>query len=685
MDIKSIIDSEDALPSRKPSVPIPARQDHLPSSAGYSNFYNPQTPVPEDRRDGRPPQPSPLQTPAYGDSKYSNVTPLNISTSPYQHAPPSSLSSTQYPLPQLSGQSPAHGHQTTQYLQREGHTAPAPSNSSFGCSTPSSQTPSASTPGSAHGHSGYPRPTSSHSIPTPNPAQQPLGYSKESPQQSYGQIRSLSQPQTGQQHMSQPGVPLGPPSTYARSSLNIRRGSPGIYEREQSLTRGSHGQLQNSTPLPTLAGSPPSYGARQSRSMSHDYPIKLEREQSLSVSPKTRLPSLPRIDSFGQPQYQPGSWSGQVTPSKRQAEADMPDGTREPSMNQTLSRAASTSVNGLLNATISSEVMKGVNRLSQPSDGSPERKTTPFDYIPRRQTPPTDNHINSPSVSSVPRSTMSPSAKADDLAATGDSPSLRTKKRTHKVISGDVEVKQSIDLENNRSFREDVITVAQPVKKKPRLGEPMGDSMPPSLSKPNAEKSQNATDLPSVTSKAKPRRWKEIPIWAQSIPGFPRQGRPANGNPRRQATGHSSNGIISTQSSGQVNAMQKINGHSHQINDVHVPVAQPDLANMGPLGPWEPSIANYIPSEELTKIISDWLFQHVVLREDVGVATAGGVAGQGAVLEIEAKIGQLIDKNTNDRLHLPVLNECVVSHSDPNLRIAFKSSMTEVSRHFNAP
>ena len=89
---------------------------------------------------------------------------------------------------------------------------------------------------------------------------------------------------------------------------------------------------------------------------------------------------------------------------------------------------------------------------------------------------------------------------------------------------------------------------------------------------------------------------------------------------------------------------------------------------------------NIIPSEDPTRVVADWLFNEVVLRDSVGVGPAGGAAGQGAVLEIEAKIGRLVDRNTNDRLRLPVMTETVVSQTDPNMRIAFESNMTEVSR-----
>ena len=89
----------------------------------------------------------------------------------------------------------------------------------------------------------------------------------------------------------------------------------------------------------------------------------------------------------------------------------------------------------------------------------------------------------------------------------------------------------------------------------------------------------------------------------------------------------------------------------------------------GPSGVWEPSILNLTPSEDLTRVLCDFIYNEVVLRDDVG---------EGAVLEIEAKIGQLVDKNTNDRIRLPVMTESVVCKNDPNLRIAFESSMTEV-------
>jgi hypothetical protein len=88
------------------------------------------------------------------------------------------------------------------------------------------------------------------------------------------------------------------------------------------------------------------------------------------------------------------------------------------------------------------------------------------------------------------------------------------------------------------------------------------------------------------------------------------------------------------------------------------------------LGPWEKSITGKKPFEQMTKIVADWLYVNVVSRNDLGE-----LASRGVEVEIEAKIGQLIDKDTNQRFTLPVLSECLLAE---NPRIGFKSSMTEV-------
>lgn len=104
----------------------------------------------------------------------------------------------------------------------------------------------------------------------------------------------------------------------------------------------------------------------------------------------------------------------------------------------------------------------------------------------------------------------------------------------------------------------------------------------------------------------------------------------------------------------------------------HVKAAEPvgDVQQDDPLGPWEASISNTTPVSDMTKTIADFLFLEVVNRNDWGELQSRGVQ-----VEVEAKLGQLIDKETQQRYWLPVATECVLG---PSNRVAFKSSMTEV-------
>jgi hypothetical protein len=124
----------------------------------------------------------------------------------------------------------------------------------------------------------------------------------------------------------------------------------------------------------------------------------------------------------------------------------------------------------------------------------------------------------------------------------------------------------------------------------------------------------------------------------------------------------------------------EMGGAPATVVNTSVPNAQPAAVtgDEGPLGPWEPSITNMIPYEEMTRRIMDFLFMEVVERKDVGGSATGTAPVSGAQLEIEAKLGQIIDRNTNERLRLPVLTECIFNKDHPSFRTLFRSSMTEV-------
>lgn len=177
-------------------------------------------------------------------------------------------------------------------------------------------------------------------------------------------------------------------------------------------------------------------------------------------------------------------------------------------------------------------------------------------------------------------------------------------------------------------------------------------------SKSNTGQTLQVNDSNLSTAAPKRReRYREIPIFAQSARQRGRGGPLING--QRQMAGKSPAMV-----------------HQQPPSTIPYP-PKPEVDTTKILGEWEPTINNVIPAEELTREIMNYLYGTVVQMNGVVFGPAGGsTSSRGAVVEIEAKIGQIIDKNTNDRLRLPVMTECLLSRTDPNLRTAFRSSMT---------
>jgi hypothetical protein len=78
-----------------------------------------------------------------------------------------------------------------------------------------------------------------------------------------------------------------------------------------------------------------------------------------------------------------------------------------------------------------------------------------------------------------------------------------------------------------------------------------------------------------------------------------------------------------------------------------------------------------LPLDHLVRIVADFLFQHICLSD-----LAGEVKARGIQWEVEAKLGTIIDRNTNLRVNYPVNGECALT---ADARVAFRSSMTLVS------
>lgn len=197
---------------------------------------------------------------------------------------------------------------------------------------------------------------------------------------------------------------------------------------------------------------------------------------------------------------------------------------------------------------------------------------------------------------------------------------------------------------------------------------------PQRVGQPDVKPQINGTRRTPSTSTTSPKqpprkrtRYLEPPIWAQSIIG---RSKSILGPTK---VNHRANG---TQAAPKVAAQiappparADVNGSS-QGAPPNGPIEDPSRI----LGPWEKSITGKKPFEQMSKIVADWLFVNVVSRNDLGE-----LASHGVEVEIEAKLGQLIDKDTSLRFSLPVLSECILAE---NPRIGFKSSMTEVSKPF---
>lgn len=158
-------------------------------------------------------------------------------------------------------------------------------------------------------------------------------------------------------------------------------------------------------------------------------------------------------------------------------------------------------------------------------------------------------------------------------------------------------------------------------------------------------------------------RYTEPPIWAQSV----RNKALANRSPIKVNGKQPS--AVAPPHNVPTPAVRETNGN-HQPSPVVVrpgPSDPPHASHL--LGPWEESITGKKPFEQMTKLVADFLYMNVVDREDIGELSSRGIE-----VEIEAKLGQIIDKETNERLRLPVMSECLLQD---NQRAAFRSSMTE--------
>ncbi|RFU30352.1 hypothetical protein B7463_g5994, partial [Scytalidium lignicola] len=169
-------------------------------------------------------------------------------------------------------------------------------------------------------------------------------------------------------------------------------------------------------------------------------------------------------------------------------------------------------------------------------------------------------------------------------------------------------------------------------------------------------------------------RYTEPPIWARSVTGRPKRYGPIPTNPsklngKQMASHYTTSGPTSTGVRAESNGTKQHTQLATSQSIRHIETSTPEL-----LGQWEPSILGTRPTDAMTKLLADWIYLKVVSRADIGELSSRGVE-----VEIEAKLGQLIDSDTNQRYYIPVQSECILAETG---RVRFVSSMTEGQHKF---
>ncbi|OTA57388.1 mRNA triphosphatase CET1 [Hypoxylon sp. EC38] len=597
-------------PHDYPSVAAPNHPNHThtPGSAGpypSPTSYNPPT----NAFAGRPPVP-PLQPPGPHDLRSPGSASIS-GPSPYRRTPTSSVSNASggYPFPstQQPPVSPVQRHPygppgasagpgvgpsvSAGAYSRDSYSNPQHGSVSYASGQqqpqPLPQTPPVGTPGGSHQYL-HQRSHSIQSTPTPTSAHsQPPSYGPPYVQGSpvattHPHPLALDHHQPQPQHQRQPSQPLTPlgqplPGPPRQSPAVSYQQPPSPYQKRISTASTPY----SSQPVQTSPKQPPpasiqrmpsssSHGTYDAVAESHrGSQSRSERERSMSVSPKTRVPSLPSNGG-----HRPPSTSSDANPyqPQRLPQGPINNNTMEPQHPGTPAK----------------------RKLEQRDLGLDELESD------RRAPPPPQMNGNH----AIPLATMSQASR------------------------------------------------------------------------------------PPTTTRRKRTKYDQPPIWAQ------------NGKDRNQPIAKSRNFALKHHTHQQGNAGGLINGNNQQDTSGnvksehvsrhpspeamrstvgikteepnHVNTRDPQLFNGQPF-PWEPSIGNETPKNIVSREVADFLGINVLQFPQFEE-----VHSRGAQFEIEAKLGIIIDKQTNDRIYFPEIKagECVLNGG----RVAFRSSMTE-SQH----
>ncbi|CAK3894176.1 mRNA-capping enzyme subunit beta [Lecanosticta acicola] len=692
MDLKSMLN--DKPPAEKKS----SQSSPPPSAGGVAAPLQTSPPPTAQAQNGgylagyAPPRPTPgqgpgQQTPLYGPpsasmppSQSRGLTPLHT---------PSQAGSGQYPFPpqQQPLQSPASAHpgQAQQYFSA---TTPGPRPSSHGYSSAHPQ-PSPSMVGyqqavNAHHNSMSPTPSSHHS-------QTPSGI-RQSPLAPGHQSAYQQPPHPSHYQHSQPNTPLGPPQIPQRHSNNSQLDvSSPIHYRSPSgasngITAGSpaqhHPSIGNLVESPSLLHRP----SPQTRRVS-DHRSSASRERSVSVSPKTvpppRPPSLGSRHSSQQEVYsarsslQPGASVAAQSETPHHVQPHQTSSHAQPQASNTASGVAQvhSQTSGLL-----SGPPANANPLSHLDNRAPPQ------HSPQRMDM---NHLLAPTQHAHPTLPNGDKFRTTPSGPSDSSQSQRNEPRTHGSLKTELQVPAQSSSFSAASHSEPnmppTTTPAAPAQQHPRTNNSAG----PTSTQQKMPLKRPAESDPAVEPPAKRgrgRRYTERPIWAHLAKDNPRAREPgAVPNSMQSARPQpQTNGGFNGANTGLPSAQSQANGQAQS----NMPASNPDAVHQKPwqqnppidndllnaralLGAWEKSIKWSTPLTPFNRAITTWLWQNLDRNSDIGLDPREGI------IEIEAKIGTLVDVDSGDRIQMPVQNACVIAPAY-NRRMRFESEMNEI-------
>ncbi|KAI7192021.1 hypothetical protein KC363_g3563 [Hortaea werneckii] len=721
MDLSSMLNDGPA-PAKRPAQAetprdAPAATPSMPHTNGSSSQMS---------------QPSAHSTPPYGGAGGASLSRQSTGLTPLQ-TPTQQHAGVHYPYP--TGQSPAPtyppGQQQTPYgpysattpgtrPPSHGYQYPQPSPSQYQHQHQHQTVQSGAYPAYPN-HSHSPTPSSRHSQTPQSVRQSPLSHAPH--QQAYASQLPYQR--------SQPGTPLGPPPLQYQRSSNLpytdlqspyHQRNPSGYSN--GVVSGSpaqhHPSIGNLVDSPSAHPRPSPHLRRTS-----DYLAQQDRERSVSVSPKTRVP--PRVPS------QPGSRSSsqqEIHNSIAGVSARSSEHSHSGPGVAPMADAQGHVPQPLQSVAQTASAPHLPSQSTEVAQQPPSAGQTPYtanvahpDMPPLSNNPPPQQAIQHEPRRMDMNQLLTPATSIAGVESRNEAssktapPVQHPQQRRHQEVS--IFMKQSPrpkkpavaasppaaqhSVMEDGSGAAETQAIAQASHHQAQTGTPseavvkepaVHEGTPITDSKKRPAESEPASEGPP-TKKGKTRKYVARPPWAQlarSNPKFNRATNGSNGAPAKrrpqQPRGHPvPQPTAPPPQQSHQQAPPPVNGHMPQqpppeaLAAGNIDLDRPWLQNP-PLdtdlirarqlfGQWEKSIRWSQPVVDMEKVVADWLYVNLFQLQGFGEDPNIGA------IEIEAKIGKLIDKRQDVRIKLPISTATIVEETWLRENARFESQMDE--------